>query len=226
MKQSMPIIITIDGPVAAGKTVVGKMVATSLGCMFLDTGGMYRAVTRRALELNIDLKDVGELSALASSMSMQLETDEDGIDRLWVDGKDFTGELRSAEVERNVSIVAKVPGVRLAMVEKQRAISRDKHIVMVGRDIGTVVLKDAPIKIYLTASVQERARRRSLEMQSLGRELDSYQVREDLDRRDMIDSRREDSPLRPAEDAITINTDGIEIEDIVGRIVAIARRIQ
>ena len=210
--------IAIDGPVAAGKTALGRAVAERLGWPFLDTGAMYRAVTRSALRLGVDVGDEGALGDLAAGMSMRLEAGEDGVYRLWVDGEDVTDELRTPEIDRNVSAVSKVPAVRRTMVEQQRAIAGRVPVVMAGRDIGTVVLRDAPVKVFLTASIEERARRRTLQDPAA----DLERTRLDLERRDAIDSGREDSPLRAAEDAVVIATDGLEVEEIARRIVDLA----
>ena len=214
--------VAIDGPVASGKTAVGRLVAGMLGWPFLDTGAMYRAVTRSALRLGVDVGDDDALADLAAGMSMRLVAGEDGVYRLWADGEDVTDELRTSEIDRNVSAVSKVPAVRRILVEQQRAIAAESPMVMAGRDIGTVVLRDAPVKVFLTASVEERARRRTLEDPAA----DLERTRLDLERRDAIDSGREDSPLMPAEDAVVIDTDGLEVEEIARRVVELARSAQ
>ena len=210
--------IAIDGPVASGKTAVGRAVAERLGWPFLDTGAMYRAVTRGALRLGVDAEDEGALGDLAAGMSMRLEAGEDGVYRLWVDGEDVTDELRTPQIDRNVSAVSRVPAVRRTMVEQQRSIAGRAPVVMAGRDIGTVVLRDAPVKVFLTASIEERARRRTLQDPAA----DLERTRLGLERRDAIDSGREDSPLRPAADAVVIDTDGLDVEEIALRIVELA----
>jgi len=214
--------VAIDGPVASGKTAVGMAVAEMLGWPFLDTGAMYRAVTRSALRLGVDVGDEAELADLAAGMSMRLEAGEAGVYRLWADGEDVTDDLRTPEIDRNVSAVSKVPAVRRTLVEQQRAIASEAPMVMAGRDIGTVVLRDAPVKIFLIASVDERARRRTLQDPAA----DLERTRRDLERRDAIDSGRDDSPLRPAEDAVVIDTDGLDVEEIALRVVELARSAQ
>ena len=209
--------IAIDGPVASGKTAVGRLVAEMLGWPFLDTGAMYRAVTRSALRLGVDVRDDGALADLAARMSMRLEAGEDGVYRLWADGEDVTDELRTPEIDRNVSAVSRVPAVRRTLVEQQRTIAAGAPVVMAGRDIGTVVLRDAPVKVFLTASIEERARRRAIEDPAA----DFERTRMSLERRDAIDSGREDSPLKPAEDAVVIHTDGLDVEEIARRIVGL-----
>ena len=223
MKPSRaPMSVAIDGPVASGKTAVGRTVAERLGWPFLDTGAMYRAVTRSALRSGVDVEDEAALAGLAAGMSMRLEADDDGVYRLWADGEDVTDDLRTPEIDRNVSAVSKVPAVRRTLVEQQRAIAADAPVVMAGRDIGTVVLWDAPVKVFLTASVEERARRRTLQDPAA----DLERTRSDLERRDAIDSGREDSPLRPAEDAVVIDTDGLDVAEIARRVVELARSAQ
>ena len=211
--------IAIDGPVASGKTVVGRLVAQRLGCRFLDTGIMYRAVTWVALSRGVGLGDDEALAGLATSLEMRLVPGEAG-DRLLVDGEDVTDFLREPEVDRGVSQVSAVLGVRRALVEQQRAIASEGSIVMLGRDIGTVVLPDADVKVFLKASVEVRARRRYSELQEKGSDISYDQVASDLERRDRIDSERAASPLRPADDAIQIDTDSLSVEDIAERILA------
>ena len=214
-----PMEIAIDGPVAAGKTAVGRLVAERLGCRFLDTGMMYRALTHVALRRGVDLEDEGGLVDLAERLTIRLAP-ETGVDRLTVDGEDMTDHLRRPEVERGVSLVSRVPGVRRALVGQQRTIAKAGPVVMAGRDIGTVVLPEAGVKVYLTASVEERARRRFLELKQDGETAECGRVLSELRRRDKIDSERDDSPLRPAEDAVMLDTDGIEIEDLARQIVS------
>ncbi len=211
--------IAIDGPVASGKTVVGRLIAQRLGCRFLDTGIMYRAVTLVALNRGVELGDDEALTALATSLEMRLVPGEAG-DRLLVDGEDVTDFLRESDVDRGVSQVSAVSGVRSALVEQQRAIAREGSIVMLGRDIGTVVLPKADMKVFLTASVEVRARRRYHELLENGSDISYDQVASDLERRDRIDSERAASPLRPADDATQIDTDNLGVEEIARRIIA------
>jgi cytidylate kinase len=178
---------------------------------------MYRAVTWLALDRGIDPHDGEALGRLARAVTI---TVEDG--RVEVDGTDVTGRLRSAEVGEAVSLVSRVPAVREAMVDRQRALAREGGVVMAGRDIGTVVLADAGLKVYIDASVQERVRRRYEELASSGRDVTEQEVREELALRDRIDSGREVSPLRPADDAVVIDTDGLSLEEAVGRILELA----
>ena len=216
-KSEHPGTIAIDGPVASGKSAAGRLVAASIGYRFVDTGLMYRGVTLLALERAIELHDEAALSALAGSITMTFDGD-----RLLIDGVDVTDRLRTAEVGEAVSLASRVPGMREAMVARQRELARQGSIVMAGRDIGTVVLPDAPLKVYLDASADERARRRHAELASLGRDETLEHVRDELALRDGIDSGRDASPLRPAGDAVVIDTDHLSLDEVVTRILELA----
>ncbi len=218
-----PLAIAIDGPVASGKTAVGRLVARRLGLRFLDTGSMYRAVTRVASDTGVDLNDADALTALAERLDLRLSF-IDGADRLTADGADVTDGLRTPDVERGVSLVARVPGVRRSLVAQQRRMAADGPVVMAGRDIGTVVMPDAPVKVYLNASARVRAGRRRRDMVADGSEADERQVLEGLIRRDKIDSERADSPLRPARDAVIMDTDDLGIEHVADKIVDLVER--
>lgn len=221
----VPGIIAIDGPGASGKSAVGRQVARRLGYRFLDTGAMYRALTWWALQRGVDPKrraDVGRLAA-STQMVMQpesLEADQDC--RIWVNGQEATAFLYTPEVDAAVSWVSRVPAVRRALVAQQRRLVREPMVVA-GRDIGTVVLPDAPLKVYLDASAAERARRRHRQLRQQGVDADLTAVLADLRRRDGIDRRRRHSPLRPAADAVIINTDGLGLEQVVERVLALVR---
>ena len=211
--------ITIDGPVASGKTVVGRLVAQRLGFMFLDTGAMYRAVTWVALQKGVQLEHEASLVRLADALKIRLAGE-----RLLADGEDITDQLKEPEVEHGVSLVARVPGVRKALVRQQRAMAMEGAIVVVGRDIGTIVLPSAAVKVYLTASVEVRAQRRFEELQRRGDRVAYAQVVNELIRRDKIDSERADSPLRPADDAVPINTDHLTIDELTQKILCLVER--
>ena len=215
--------ITIDGPVASGKTAVGRRLADRLGFGFLDTGLMYRAVTLAALCRGVPTDDDAALAALADAMVIDAVW-EGGAQRLLVDGEDVTGRLRDATVERVVSRVSEVPGVRAALVRRQREMSAETPTVMVGRDIGTVVLPDAGLKVYLEASVEVRARRRHRELAAKGNPPSLEQVIDDLTRRDRMDSERADSPLRAADDAVRVSTDHLTLEAVVERVMEMIER--
>ena len=208
--------VAIDGPAASGKSVIGREVARRLGIRFLDTGIMYRAVTWASIRRGIDPGREHELTSVAACSEIRL-TAACEEDRLLLDGNDITDYLRHREVDMAVSAVSAVSGVRRALVAQQRAIAEDGPIVMCGRDIGTVVLPDACVKVFLTATVEVRAQRRAAEKAS---NADYEKILDELMRRDRIDSEREDSPLRPAPDAITIATDNMAIEEVVRTILS------
>jgi cytidylate kinase len=203
---------------------VGRRLAAHLGYPFLDTGIMYRAFTYAVLERGIDPSDQEALGKLATDVQIDIGLPEpggDGVATVYVDGANVTSFLRRADVEDAVSLVSRIPSVREALVGQQRQIAAQKAIVMAGRDIGTVVLPDADLKLYLDASLPERARRRHREFEKLGRASEHEDVLEDLRRRDQIDSERQVSPLRPADDARVINTDGQDLEEVLAKVIGI-----
>jgi len=213
-----PMTIAIDGPAASGKSTVGELLAERLDYLFFDTGVMYRAVTWAALERDVSVEDEKAVTALAERLDIAV-TDPTGDDgrpyTVLADGLDVTWAIRAPAVDANVSMVSTYRGVRRALVAKQRRIASNQPVVMVGRDIGTVVLPAADLKIYLDASVQERARRRWLEMEARGQGAGYQAVLDSMRRRDRIDSSREISPLRAAQDAVTINTTELDIKEVV-----------
>ena len=219
--------MAIDGPAASGKTVVGKELARRLDIRFLDTGTMYRAVTWASIRHDIHPDRADDLSALASRADLGLVAVA-GEDRLLLDGEDITDSLRLPEVDANVSAVSAISGVRRALVAQQRAIAAGGGIVMCGRDIGTVVLPDASVKVFLTASAEVRAARRVEDMRQSQERVDYDCINYDkvlgaLRRRDEIDSERDDSPLRPAADATIIRSDDMTIEEVVTEILSKVR---
>ena len=215
--------VAIDGPVASGKTSVGALVAKRLNYAFLDTGLMYRAATWQAIHSGVHFDDDSGLTCMTKSMQITLSRGE-ASGRLFVDGADVTDQLRDVGVDRNVSAVSAVPGVRRALTAQQRRIAWEGPIVMVGRDIGTVVLADARTKVYLDASAHVRARRRHAEMVASGVEVELEQVVADTVRRDKIDSERDAAPLRIAHDATLIHTDGLSLGEVVESIVSLVRQ--
>jgi cytidylate kinase len=211
--MSKPSTIAIDGPVASGKSTVGRRLAQNLGYRFVDTGAMYRALTWEAVRLNIDLEDEAALIRLAQNAEVDIDSSEGS--RVTVNGRDVTSELRSDAVERGVSPVSRVAGVRAVLVKKQQAMAAGGSIVMAGRDIGTNVLTDADLKIYLDVSVEEQARRRYSELRELGEDVEYQNILDNLTRRDKIDSNRSANPLRPAGDAVRIDTDKMDEDGVV-----------
>ena len=208
------IIIAIDGPVASGKTSVGKLLSRELQYRFLDTGIMYRAITWLALDRRIDVTAEDALGRLAWETVIRLKEGEGADGVVLINGREVSEELRQPDVERSVSLVSMVPEVRTALVAQQREIAQEGRIVVVGRDIGTVVLPDADLKLYLSASVSERARRRHAELMHKGRSVEYEQVLNDLEARDKLDTGRDHSPLRPAHNAVMLETEGMDLEQV------------
>ena len=209
--------IAIDGPVAAGKTTVGRELARRLGLNYLDTGVMYRAITWLALRRKVSIADEAGLGRLAQESTIRLAGQDSST--VLVSGERVGPELWDPKVVRNVSQVARVPEVRRALVEQQRALAVEGPMVMVGRDIGTVVLPDADLKLFITASVEVRARRRWLELRDQGQDPDFDQVLEETRERDRIDFQRADSPLIPADDAVLVETDDLTAEQVTDLII-------
>ena len=217
----------MDGPAASGKSTVARLVAEELNYLFLDTGCMYRATTLAALNAGIDVLDETAVTQLAQELILDIlpVTDEkDGRHyTVLLNQKDVTWDIRSPEVDKNVSQVSSYLGVRQEMVQRQRNFGKRGNVIMVGRDIGTVVMPDAPLKLYITATAEERARRRWHDRQEQGHNDDFATILADVERRDDIDSNRQHSPLRPADDAIIIDTTGTAVSEIIQNIV---QRIQ
>jgi len=216
-----PCTIAIDGPASSGKSTIGELLARRLGYLYFDTGVMYRAVTWAALDRNVPIEDEAAVTTLAEQLGIQVAppTLDDGRQyTVMADGTDITWAIRTPEVDGNVSPVSAYPGVRRALVAQQRQVAAQGPVVMVGRDIGTVVLPDADLKIYLDASVEERARRRWLEERARALDADYGTVLASMRRRDEIDSHREVSPLRAAEDAVVVDTTELSIEEVLAEI--------
>lgn len=216
-------VIAMDGPAASGKSTVARLVAEELNYLFLDTGCMYRATTLAALSEGIDLQDETAVTQIAQQLDLDIHpatNEEDGRHyTVLLNQKDVTWEIRSPKVDKNVSQVSSYLGVRQEMVQRQRDFGKRGNVIMVGRDIGTVVMPDAPLKLYITASAEERARRRWHDRQAQGHDDSFATILADVERRDEIDSNREHSPLRPAEDAIILDTTGTAVTDIIYNIV-------
>ena len=216
--MSIPETIAIDGPAGSGKSTIGERLAQELGYLYFDTGVMYRAVTLAALERLSSAGDEEAVSKLANEVKIDVEPPSRADGRVYdviLDGKDVTWAIRSPQVEAKVSEVSAYPGVRKAMTEQQRRIGLRGRVVMVGRDIGTVVLPDAGLKIYLDASVEERAIRRHRENLQRGKPSVYETVLEGIQHRDQIDSTRAAAPLRMADDAVRVVTDGLSVEEVM-----------
>lgn len=223
----LPSSIAIDGPAASGKSTLGEQLAHCLGFLFFDTGIMYRAVTWAVIQSTIDVTDESQVSSLAERIRIDVNQPSVNDGRkadVSIDGEDATWEVRRAEVEANVSVVSAYPRVRAAMTAQQRRIGQRGQVVMVGRDIGTVVLPEADLKIYLDASVEERARRRFDEVTARGETVNYDELLESMRNRDRIDSTRAVAPLRPADDAIVINSDGKTADEILSYVCALAKK--
>jgi cytidylate kinase len=221
-----PSIIAIDGPAASGKSTLGLRLAEALHYLFFDTGVMYRAITWLALDRGIDTDDEAAVTALAENVPIDVApasvADGRACDVL-VEGKDITWETRGRKVESNVSIVAAYPGVRRALSQQQRRIGLRGNIVMVGRDIGTVVLPEADLKIYLDASAEERARRRYNELIARGKTADYDEILAKVIERDRIDSTRDVAPLKAAGDAVVLDSDKLTADEVFEQALALCR---
>lgn len=225
-KTSPPSIIALDGPAASGKSTLGKKLADSLGYLFFDTGVMYRAITWIALQHDMNLRAEAEITGLAQKAQIDIrppsKNDGRGYDVV-IDEKDVTWAMRDGDVDANVSIVSAYAGVRQALSEKQRRIGLRGHVVMVGRDIGTVVLPEADLKVYLDASAEERAKRRYEEIITRGDKADYDETLKKVIERDHIDSTRAVAPLRPADDAVILDSDKLDADQVLARVLELCK---
>jgi CMP/dCMP kinase len=222
-------VVAIDGPAGAGKSTVSRQVAKALGYTLLDTGALYRCVGLRAAELGVvgDPEAVAEVArALAASHAIAFESDGAGEQRVLLDGQDVSGKIRSAEVSMLASLVSAVPAVRDALLEVQRDVGRNGRVVVEGRDIGTVVFPDAELKFFLTASVEQRAARRFLELNQRQAAVSLNEVQQEVTERDRRDSARPVAPLARAQDAELIDSTGLGVEQVVAKIVARVRTLE
>lgn len=220
-------IVAIDGPAGAGKSSVAKEVGKKLGLTYIDTGAMYRALTYKALENNIDISDGNKLEKLLNESEIELVPNfEKNILNIILDKNDITDKIRTPEISQAVSEIATHKKVREIMVYKQRYIAEiRKKVIMDGRDIGTVVFPEADVKIFLTASVIERAKRRAMELESTGINVDMDSLIKDIKNRDKKDSEREVAPLRPADDAIIVDTTELNYEEVILKIADIIEKV-
>jgi len=222
-RQHQALQIALDGPAGAGKSTVAKIVAKQLQLFYLDTGAMYRAIAYKVLKSGVPMGEEAKVSQIAKSTEVVLDHSEERI--VLCDGEDVTQQIRSPEVSRAVSVVAAYPGVRERLVELQRREAERGGVVMDGRDIGTHVLPKADLKIFLTATPEERAKRRWKELKMAGKDLSFDEVAQDMVRRDCDDTEREISPLKPANDAIMLDTTGLSVDEIVAKILTLAQEV-
>jgi cytidylate kinase len=217
--------IAIDGPVGSGKSTIARLTAKQMGYTYIDTGAMYRGVALKAARSGISWDAAGPMSELAENTAVDLKPSdsEDLTCRIAVDGTDVSREIRQTEIGQGASKIGTIAGVREALVKEQQRMARAGGVVMEGRDIGTVVLPGAELKIFLTGSVEERARRRYLELQRKGQNTVMADVVEEVRKRDEQDSTRKESPLKKADDAVEVDTTGMTIEQVVDSVVRLAR---
>ncbi|OPD25172.1 cytidylate kinase [Clostridium botulinum] len=215
----LDISIAIDGPAGAGKSTIAKIIGNKLNIMYINTGSMYRAVTLMALKNNIEPYDIESLKALINSMNISFNGNN-----IIVNGKDLEEDIRMPIINNNVSKYAAVEEVRELLVSMQQNISKKYNVVMDGRDIGTVVLKDAPYKFFITASAEVRAKRRLKELKEKGININFRDVLKEIKKRDYIDSNRKVNPLKQSKDAILIDTSNFTIEEVVDKICTIIKK--
>jgi cytidylate kinase len=218
-------IIAIDGPAGSGKSTIAREVAKKLGLRYLDTGAMYRTVTLLALEAGLIPDRIGEAGALAAAAPIRLEQRENDLSRVFVGEREVTDEIRGRTVSQNVSAVSADPAVREVLTKKQQDEAAKGDVVLEGRDMGTVVVPDADVKVFLTASIEERARRRRLQLQAQGASQPLEELIADITARDAYDSGRELAPLRKADDAVELDTTGMTIAEVIAAVSALAARV-
>lgn len=211
--------VAIDGPAGAGKSSISKAVAAKLGCIYVDTGAMYRACALYAIENGIKI-DADSLAPHLDDIKVEIKYNSDG-QRIFLNGKDVSSRIREADVSIGASDIAVIPSVRLKLVDLQREMADKNSVVMDGRDIGTYVLPNAEVKIFLTASIDERARRRFAELEQKGTVTDFESVKTDMAYRDKNDSEREFAPLRQAEDAVLLDTTKLSFDEVVNKVLEI-----
>lgn len=213
-------IIAIDGPAGAGKSTVARGVADKLGYLYIDTGAMYRAIAWKVIQAGISITDVKAIVTLANKIDVKLENSDDE-QRVFADDEDVTQAIRTTEATRFSSPVSAIQGVRKRMVDLQRKMGEQGGVVMEGRDIGTVVFPNAEVKVFLTASADERARRRTEQLKEVGVEADQEQIATEIRERDLRDSSRVHAPLKQAPDAVLLDTDGMTVEQVIDAIITI-----
>jgi CMP/dCMP kinase len=214
------LVIAIDGPVGSGKSTVAKRLAAALGSLYIDSGAMYRAVGWKAVQMGLDITDHDALAGLAARTDIRVVPSTDGP-RMLVDGRDVTGELRTPTMDEAASVVSTCPAVRARLVELQRAIAAERGVVMDGRDIGTVVFPAADVKFFLDADLTVRAERRLRDLDRAGTRTDRAAVEQEILRRDARDQGRAVAPLRPAADAVRLDTTPLDVEGVVAELLRV-----
>ncbi len=209
--------IAIDGPAGAGKSTIAKILAARLGILYLDTGAMYRAVGYKAIKSGVSVSDLAAVENMLKNTTVDVKV-EDGVQHVYLDGKDVSGVIRTPEVSRAASDISALPPVRHAMVDLQRIIAAKQDTVLDGRDVGTFVLPNAEHKFFLTASVEERAKRRYKELVGRGENCDFEKIRKDIETRDYNDSHRALAPLKKADDAVEVDTTFMTIEEVADKL--------
>lgn len=212
--------VAIDGPAGAGKSTIAKLCAKKMNLVYVDTGAMYRAVALYLLESGIDVNDPSEVADKCTGADVDIKY-EDGIQNVYLNGNNVTGRLREEAVGNTASVTSAVPEVRKQIFALQRGLADRGGVIMDGRDIGTVVMPDADVKIYLTASSEVRARRRVLELEAKGEKPDFEEVKRDIEERDYRDMHREISPLKQADDAVLVDTSDMTIDEVVSKICSV-----
>ena len=212
------ISIAIDGPSGAGKSTLAKEIAARLGYLYVDTGAIYRTIAYSVLTREIDPADEAAVTAALPQVQIRMSYEGDGLQHMYLNGRDVTGEIRLPEISRYASVVSAYPTVRAFLLEMQRQLARENSVIMDGRDIGTVVLPKATVKIFLTASPEVRAKRRTEELQSKGQKADYNKVLKEIQQRDYQDTHREVAPLKMSRDSIKVDTSDMDIEQVIASI--------
>ncbi len=216
-------VVAIDGPAGAGKSTAARLLAEKLGFVLVDTGSLYRGTALAAATRGVSFDDGPALGAMAAALEFRFEPRAEGEPRLYLDGRDVSSEIRTSEMSSAASRVSRHPEVRAALLGLQRRLGEDGGVVLEGRDIGTVVFPDAEVKVFLTASVEERARRRVRDLEARGSVADVEETLAQIEARDRMDQEREVAPLRPADDALVFDTTGTDLDTVVERLAGIVR---
>ena len=212
------IAIAIDGPAGAGKSTIAKRIAAELGCYYVDTGAIYRTVAYFMDLLGISPKDADGVERYIYELTIKIEYDESGLQHMIMNGMDVTGEIRTQDISQKASLISALPVVREVLLDMQREVAREHNVVMDGRDIGTVVLPNADVKIFLTASAEVRAQRRTDELIAKGQKADYNRILQEIQQRDYQDTHREIAPLKMARDSVKVDTSDMTIEQVAARI--------